>query len=124
MRRMFWTSTALLLATLGAGAAQAELKTTGEGKEQRLDPAQFDSDSRVRYELFAQRCTQCHAMSRPISALTNGKTPISGDTFDREGIKKYVVKMMRKPNSGISREDAKAIVDFLTTARDLAEKAP
>lgn len=124
MRSTIWISTALLLVSLVGGAAQAELKTTGEGKEQRLDPAQFTADSRVGYELFAQRCTQCHAMSRPISALTNGKTPISGDAFDREGIKKYVVKMMRKPNSGISREDAKTIVDFLTTARDLAEKAP
>ena len=47
-------------------------------------------------------------------------TPLSADKFDEEGIKKYVVKMMRKPNSGIVKEEARELIQFLTYARSLA----
>jgi hypothetical protein len=99
----------------------AELKTEGDGKKQRLDPSQFPPAMRKDYELFAKRCTKCHEMGRPIKALVTGITPISGAKFDPAGIKKYVVKMMRKPNSGISRQDAKVIIGFLRKARKMAE---
>lgn len=106
---------------LTATSARAELKTKGEGKELKLDDAQFSGEHKARYEVFAKSCTKCHEMARPVSALLTGKTPISGETFDEKGIKTYVVKMMRKPNSGISRDDAKEVIDFLKHARSLAE---
>jgi hypothetical protein len=118
-----WARLVALVILMTPASALAELKTTGEGKTQQIDPSQFNDVEKAGYQTFAARCTQCHAMSRPITALTSGRTPISGESFDREGIKKYVVKMMRKPNSGISREDAKAIIDFLTVARGIAEKS-
>ena len=102
--------------------ASAELRTTGRGRSQRLDRNQFPPEQQLRYDLFASKCTQCHAMSRPIAALTTGITPVSGGTFDEDGIKRYVVRMMRKPNSGIDRNDARAIIEFLTYARDLAQQ--
>lgn len=116
-------------AAVGGSTARGEppskprsgLKVIGEGKEQRLDRDQFSPSSRPRYDLFATRCTKCHAMSRPIAALQTGVTPVSGGTFDDAGIKKYVVKMMRKPNSGLGKEDAKEILVFLREARKLAE---
>jgi hypothetical protein len=61
-------------------------------------------------------------MARPIAALTTGITPVSGGTFEKKGIKKYVVKMMRKPNSGITKADARQILKFLIHARGLASK--
>lgn len=110
---------ALAVPLLWPRPASAELQVRGEGRAQLLEREQFAQADRSRYDLFAEKCTRCHAMARPIAALLSGTTPISQESFDREGIKKYVVKMMRKPNSGIDKEDAKEIIVFLTAARAL-----
>jgi hypothetical protein len=110
----------LLVLALAPGAAMAALKVQGKGKEQSLVRDQFAADQRPRYDMFAQKCTRCHELARPIAALTTGVTPLSADKFDEEGIKKYVVKMMRKPNSGIVKEEARELIQFLTYARSLA----
>ena len=105
-----------------AGLVSAALKVQGKGKEQTLVRDQFAADQQPRYDMFAQKCTRCHELARPISALLSGVTPLSADKFDEEGIKKYVVKMMRKPNSGIVKEEARELIQFLTYARSLASK--
>jgi hypothetical protein len=110
----------LLLAILLPAAASAALKVQGKGKEQTLVRDQFAAEQRPRYDMFAQKCTRCHELARPISALMTGVTPLSADKFDEDGIKKYVVKMMRKPNSGIVKEEARELISFLTYARSLA----
>jgi hypothetical protein len=111
-----------LLVVLPVGAASAALKVQGKGKEQTLVRDQFAADQRPRYDMFQQKCTRCHELARPISALLSGVTPLSADKFDEEGIKKYVVKMMRKPNSGIVKEEARELIQFLTYARSLASQ--
>jgi cytochrome c1 len=108
--------------TMYAGTGHAELKTQGEGKAQTLVRSQFSAALQPAYDTFASHCTKCHEMARPISALRTGITPISGGQFDAKGIRDYVVKMMRKPNSGITKDDAKDIIEFLRQARDLAAK--
>lgn len=121
-------SFALLAAVLlGSGPAPAEsggLLVRGKGKEQVLVAEQFTGETRQAYALFSQRCTKCHEMARPIAALQTGITPISGGRFDDDGIKKYVVKMMRKPKSGISKADARTLILFLRVARQQAETRP
>jgi hypothetical protein len=113
-------SAIILLLALVPAMASAALKVQGKGKEQSLVRDQFAAEQRPRYDMFAQKCTRCHELARPISALLSGVTPLSADRFDEEGIKKYVVKMMRKPNSGIVKEDARELIAFLTYARSLA----
>jgi hypothetical protein len=113
----------LLLGTLvPVAAASAGLKVQGKGKDQTLVREQFIPDQQPRYDMFQAKCARCHELARPISALLNGVTPLSADKFDDEGIKKYVVKMMRKPNSGIVKEEARELIQFLTYARSLATK--
>jgi hypothetical protein len=114
----------IVLATAGllsaAGVARAELKTTGTGKEQRLVADQFPPDQQERLKVFEARCGKCHDLARPITAIRSGITPITGGKFDDDGIKAYVTKMMRKPNSGVEAADAKEIILFLRFARTLA----
>jgi hypothetical protein len=105
-----------------ASTATADLDTVGDGRQQRLVREQFPPEFRPRYDIFAQRCTKCHAMARPIRALNTGITPVTGGTFDEEGIRRYVVRMMRKPNSEIERADAREIILFLNFARNLAQE--
>jgi hypothetical protein len=114
-----WAGLALGL-LLGPAVGRAELKVTGQGKEQRLAPEQFPSDYADRLKLFESKCSKCHNLDRPITALRTGVTPVSGGKFDDAEIKAYVVKMMRKPNSGIEQSDAKEILLLLRLARSLA----
>jgi len=102
--------------------ATADLDTVGEGRRQRLVRNQFPPEFRPRYDIFAERCTKCHAMARPIRALNTGITPVTGGTFDEDGIRRYVVRMMRKPNSEIERADARDIILFLNFARNRARE--
>jgi hypothetical protein len=71
----------------------------GEG----LDLQTIPPDLRGDYALFAQRCSKCHSLARPLnSGITN-------DEFWRL----YVARMRRQPGSGISEGDTYYILRFL-----------
>lgn len=91
MRRVVVLGVTILL---GCGAYQR-----GEG----LDPATLPSALRPDYELFAQRCSRCHSLSRPLN------TRISSDEHWRV----YVARMRRMPGSGISPDDVPGLLRFL-----------
>ena len=55
------------------------------------------------YELFAQKCSRCHTLARPLSA----------DISDDAHWERYVGRMRRQAGSGISADDAEKILHFL-----------
>lgn len=65
--------------------------------------SELPSELRDEYELFAQRCSKCHGLSRPLNA---------GDKSD-EFWQRYVTRMRRQPGSGIALEDEPPILRFL-----------
>lgn len=68
-----------------------------------LDPSTVPSEVRADYAVFAQRCSKCHSLARPLeSGITND---------DYWAL--YVAKMRRMPSSGIGSEDETAILRFL-----------
>jgi hypothetical protein len=88
---------ALALALLLAACAGAQAMREG------LDRETLPADARADYDVFAQKCSKCHSLSRPLN---------SGITDD-EHWTAYVERMRRQPGSGISREDAAPILRFL-----------
>ncbi|HKQ69033.1 MAG TPA: hypothetical protein VJT73_06830 [Polyangiaceae bacterium] len=82
-----------------------------------LDPQQMPEDLRHDYALFAQRCSKCHSLSRP---LQSGITDDLYWTY-------YVERMRRQQGSGISPEDQRHILRFLhyfSTGKVRPEQAP
>jgi hypothetical protein len=73
------------------------------GPREGLEVSTLPSDVQGDYEVFAQRCSKCHSLSRPLN---------SGITDD-EWWGRYVAKMRRMPASGISHDDATQILRFL-----------
>lgn len=71
---------------------------------------------RADYRVFAQKCSKCHSLSRPLeSGITN-------DDYWAE----YVERMRRQPSSGISHADVVPILRFLhyySTDRELRKRA-
>ncbi|NOU27671.1 MAG: hypothetical protein HOO96_07195 [Polyangiaceae bacterium] len=71
----------------------------GDGLPVAAVPVGFESE----YQLFAARCSKCHALSRALGAAPK----------DDEYWKVYVTRMRRQPQSGISPEDEPPILRFL-----------
>ena len=55
------------------------------------------------YSLFAQKCSRCHTLARPLSA----------DIDNIDHWERYVARMRRQAGSGISPADAEEILEFL-----------
>ncbi len=68
-----------------------------------VDTAKMPASLRGDYAIFAQRCSKCHSLARP---LTSG---IDDDEYWR----RYVERMRRQPSSGISPDDEPPILRFL-----------
>jgi len=70
-----------------------------------VDPeaASWPADVRADYAVFAQRCSKCHSLARPL------ESGIDNDDYWRL----YVERMRRQPASGISVADTVPILRFL-----------
>ncbi len=88
------SAVAFVLAVVGCPSA---------GRDDGLDVTKLPSDVQGDYAVFAQRCSKCHSLSRPLE---------SGITEDAYWVA-YVAKMRRQPGSGISRQDEVPILRFL-----------
>ena len=101
----------LLIATV----AFASLKFKGSGAAITFDPSGFPPEFQEKYKLMDVKCTNatCHSMERTVVAIRDGITPITKSPFDKEAAKAYGVKMMRRPDSGIGKNEAKTIVEML-----------
>jgi hypothetical protein len=85
------------MVVLGIGASCASWPREG------LDAATLPEEVRVDYALFADRCSKCHSLARP---LTSG---IDEDAYWVD----YVARMRRQPASGITMQDTVGILRFL-----------
>jgi hypothetical protein len=87
------------LLVLVALALSCAATRAGEG----LDPAQLPAEIRSDYAVFAQRCSKCHSLARPLNS-----------TIDRDTVwEAYVNRMRRQPSSGIALTDLPPILRFL-----------
>lgn len=100
--RPMWVA-ALALAT-GVALAQAAVnpKLPQDEGPDTLDVTAYPAEIQKDYKLFADKCSKCHTLARPLN------TTMTKDEWNR-----YVKRMMHKPNSGISGKQGKAIFDFL-----------
>lgn len=112
----------LILFCLFTTAAQAGLKVIGRGDSMRLDPARFPPAMKANYEIMRVKCVKCHTLERTIVAIQTGVAPISGQIFDRNATKAYGIKMLRKPDSNMSKPEVKATVDLMNYLLNEAEK--
>ena len=68
-----------------------------------IDVSSYPEEMQQNYQVFAAKCSQCHTLARPI----NSDYALSAEWS------RYVKRMMRKPGSGITPKDGKAIFEFL-----------
>ncbi|HET9552305.1 MAG TPA: hypothetical protein VFP50_05000 [Anaeromyxobacteraceae bacterium] len=101
---MIGTITGLALAlALSAGdeVQRAEHDPRDDGPGQ-VDVTAYPPEMKAHYPVFLQKCSKCHPAARAINSR-----------FDPGEWKRYMKKMIRRPNSGINEEQAAGIYDFL-----------
>ena len=108
----------LFLAGLFAQPCYADLKVIGKGDAMRLDPSGFSPEMKAAYEIMKVKCVKCHTLERTIVAIQTGIAPISGQPFDRGATKAYGIKMLRKPDSNMNKQEVKATVDLMNYLLD------
>lgn len=111
-----------LLFCLSSTAAHAALKVIGKGDNMRLDSSGFPPNMKAAYDVMRVKCVKCHTLERTIVALQTGIAPISGQPFDRNATKAYGIKMLRKPDSNMTKQEVKVTVELMNYLLDLAER--
>jgi hypothetical protein len=95
---LHWSVVALLLALLSTGCAAHESR-----RGDSVDISSYPPEIRESYRVFAQRCSRCHTLARPLNARIN----------DAQHWVRYVNRMRLQPGSGIDADSAKVILRFL-----------
>ena len=111
----------LAIAVAGAGYALAQaLDAATQARIARFEkgPAtinvsRYPSVIQADYEVFTQKCSQCHKLSRPINS----------DYALPSEWSRYVHRMMSKPGSGIDGSSGMKIYEFLVYDSSVRKKA-
>jgi len=91
--------TALLVAADYGPDFKADPRDNGPGT---IDVSRYPGEQQKNYDMFAAKCAKCHPLSRSVNAR-----------FNAQDWKRYMKRMIRRPNSGINEEQAANIYDFL-----------
>jgi len=107
---------------LSCSIAHAGIKVLGKGDSMRFDPSDFPPAMKANYDIMKTKCVKCHTLERTVIAITTGIAPISGQPFDRNATKAYGIKMLRKPDSNMNKQEVKATVDLMNWMLDEVNK--
>lgn len=67
-----------------------------------IDVSGYPAEQRKNYEMYSAKCSKCHPLARSVNAR-----------FTPQEWKRYMKRMIRRPNSGINEEQAASVYDFL-----------
>jgi hypothetical protein len=112
MRRIFLLSALVALSI--AAAADARVKVKGRGANMNFDAASIPPQYQATFEMMTKKCSKCHTMERTVVAVQTGRAPITGQIFDRQAIKAYGIKMLRKPNSDMNKQEIRDVVILMS----------
>jgi hypothetical protein len=116
MKRILLLTALITLAV--AAAADARVKTKGRGAAMTFDATTIPPQYQASFDMMIVKCVKCHTMERTVVAIQTGRAPITGQIFDRQAIKAYGIKMLRKPNSDMSKQDIREVVILLNYILD------
>ena len=113
---------AALITLVVSASADARVKVKGRGANMNFDPASLPPQSQATFEMMTKKCSKCHTMERTVVAIQTGRAPITGQIFDRQAVKAYGIKMLRKPNSDMNKQDIREVVILLNWIIDENQK--
>ncbi len=67
-----------------------------------IDVSSWPDAQKKNYAMYSVKCAKCHPLARSVNAR-----------FNAQDWKRYMKRMIRRPNSGINEEQAANIYEFL-----------
>jgi hypothetical protein len=104
---------ALLVALSICTIAEARIKVTGRGVKMNFSPEGIPDMYKPSFDLMETKCIKCHTMERTVMAIQTGVAPITGQPFNKQAVRAYGIKMLRKPNSDMNKKEIRDIVVLL-----------
>jgi hypothetical protein len=106
------TGVGFALAQALDAATQARIERFEKGPA-TINVSTYPAAAQQDYAVFAQKCSQCHKLSRPINS----------DFALPDEWSRYVHRMMSKPGSGVDSSSGLKIYDFLVYDSSVRKKA-
>jgi hypothetical protein len=91
-----------------AGSALVALLVAAEPQDardsgpDRIDVSHYPVLQQRNYDVYAAKCAKCHPLARSVNAR-----------FNATDWKRYMKRMIRRPNAGITEDQAAVIYEFL-----------
>ncbi len=92
---------ALVGIALAAEPEQAPPDPRDSGPD-KIDVSSYPPEQQKRYPVFEKKCAKCHPVARAINSR-----------FNASEWKRYMKRMIRRPNAGVTDEQADEIYEFL-----------
>jgi hypothetical protein len=90
------------LVALLHGAEPEEKPDPRDSGPDHIDVSSYPTAQQKTYALYAVKCSKCHPLARSVNAR-----------FNSTDWKRYMKRMIRRPNSGINEEQAAQVYEFL-----------
>ena len=116
MRKLFVL--VALFALVVVSVADARIRVRGRGDKMNFDPDSIPAQYKESFNVMMRKCIKCHTMERTVIAVQTGRAPITGQPFDRQAVKAYGIKMLRKPNSNMNKQEIRDVVMLLNYLLD------
>lgn len=113
-----YVTLAVLMALSVYSIAEARVKVSGRGAKMNFSPEGIPEMYKPSYDLMLEKCIKCHTMERTVIAIQTGRAPITGQPFNKQAVKAYGIKMLRKPNSDMDKKQIRDIVVFMNYLLD------
>ncbi len=98
--------------------AEARIKVTGRGAKMNFNADDIPEIHKPAFELMQIKCIKCHTMERTVISVQTGVAPITGQPFNKQAVKAYGIKMLRKPNSDMNKKEIRDVVVLLNFLLD------
>ncbi len=100
--KLFLVGSALAALLVGADYGPDFKPDPRDGGPAAIDVSSYPEPMRKNYDMYAVKCAKCHPLARSVNAR-----------FSAQDWKRYMKKMIRRPNSGINEEQAANVYEFL-----------
>ncbi len=100
--KLFLVGSALAALLVGVDYGPDYKVDPRDGGVASIDVSKYPAEMQRYYEMYSAKCSKCHPLARSVNARFSGQE-----------WKRYMKKMIRRPNSGINEEQAANIYEFL-----------
>ena len=100
--KLFLVGSALAALLVGVDYGPDFKPDPRDGGPAAIDVSSYPPEMKKSYDMYAVKCAKCHPLGRSVNAR-----------FSAQDWKRYMKKMIRRPNSGINEEQAANVYDFL-----------